>query len=229
MRIVNENGLDLERKKGSKEPKSKYFIVSEGDKTELQYFQGIKRNADEIGIDNLIEIVPVENEECEFGQSHPLKKIENFNQSLEDNKFVYSKEIDKVCFIIDRDPQNFKEKQYDEFLEKCSLHGYFPYVSNPTFELFLVMHNDEILKLDKLKLLENKKVNKNKRFLETQLSKLFNCNKCNIDFNKFKNNIETAIKNEKFFSEDVITLKTELGSNVGTLLDEMIKKQKSSN
>ena len=86
MRIVNNNGLDLERKRGNREPKSKYFIISEGDKTELQYFQGVKKNKDEIGIKDLIEIVPIENEEQERGQSHPLKKIENFNKSLENDK-----------------------------------------------------------------------------------------------------------------------------------------------
>lgn len=101
MRIVNNKGLDLERRKGNKEPKSKYFVVAEGDKTEIQYFQGIRQYKDEIGIKDLIEIVPVENEEKEHGQSHPLRKIENFNKSLENDNFTYSKDIDKVCFIVE--------------------------------------------------------------------------------------------------------------------------------
>lgn len=223
MRIVNGNGLNLERKKGNKEPKSKYFIVSEGDRTELQYFEGVKENKEEIGIKDLIEIVTIENEESEYGQSHPLQKIENFDISLKENKFTYDKEIDKVCFIIDRDPQNFKENQYSEFINKCIESGYFPYVSNPTFEFFLLLHSDDILKIEKTKLLENRKVNKNKRFLEIQLSNLFTCNKRNIKFCKFKNCIQNAIRNEKAFCEDIIKLRTELGSNVGTLLDEMIK------
>lgn len=223
MRIVSENGINLERKKGSKEPKSKYFIVPEGDKTELQYFQGVKNSREEIGIKDLIEIIPVENEESEFGQSHPLKKIENFKKSLEDKKIIYDNEIDKVCFIVDRDPQNFNEEQYDNFIDKCVKNGYFSYISNPTFELFLIMHKDKILELDRKELLENRKINKNKRFLEVELSKFFGCNKRNIKFDKFKNNIKTAIKNEKLFCEDISGLKTELGSNVGNLLDEMIK------
>ncbi len=87
------------------------------------------------------------------------------------------------------------------------------------------MHSEEIMNLDRKELLENRKVNKNKRFLEIQLSKLFNCNKRNIAFNKFKNNIKIAIKNEKLFCEDINRLKIELGSNVGTLLNEMIKEE----
>ena len=111
MRIVNNNGLDLERKRENREPKSKYFIVPEGDKTEVQYFQGVKKNKDEIGIKDLIEIVPIENDEQEQGQSHPLRKIENFNKSLENDNFTYSKDIDKVCFVVDRDKQNFNPEQ----------------------------------------------------------------------------------------------------------------------
>lgn len=87
------------------------------------------------------------------------------------------------------------------------------------------MHSEEIMNLDRKELLENRKVNKNKRFLEIQLSKVFNCNKRNIAFNKFKNNIKIAIKNEKLFCEDINRLKIELGSNVGTLLNEMIKEE----
>lgn len=224
MRIISENGLNLERRKGSKEPKSKYFIVSEGDKTELQYFQGIKENSEEIGIKDLIEIVPVENEDSEYGQSHPLKKLENFNKSLDDEKFVYSKEIDKVCFIVDRDPQNFKSNQYDEFLEGVNQYGYFPYVTNPTFEFFLVLHSEEVFNISKDEMLKNEKISNNRRFLEVKLNQIFGCNKRNIDFQKFKSNIKTAIRNEKSFCEDVKRLKTELGSNVGLLLKEMIDK-----
>lgn len=224
MRIVNNKGLDLERRKGNKEPKSKYFVVAEGDKTEIQYFQGIRQYKDEIGIKDLIEIVPVENEEKEHGQSHPLRKIENFNKSLENDNFTYSKDIDKVCFIVDRDKQNFKSDQYDKFLEKCNNYGYYAYVTNPTFELFLLMHSNKIFEYEKEELFENKKVNKNKRFLEIQLLNIFSCNKKNIDFNKFKNRIKIAIENEKEFCEDINELKNELGSNVGILLNEMIKK-----
>lgn len=36
MRMVNENGVNLERAKGNEEPKSKYYIIPEGDNTEIQ-------------------------------------------------------------------------------------------------------------------------------------------------------------------------------------------------
>lgn len=213
----------LERTSLGLNPKSKYYIIPEGEKTEIQYFLGIRDNAREININSLIEVIPIENDDEELGQSHPIRKIANFNEDIENNKFLYDKEIDKVCFVIDRDPQNFSEQQYDNFLKMCKEYNYKVYVSNPTFELFLLLHDDKIFDIDKTAMLENRRVSNSKRFLEVKLSEIFGCNKKNINFEKFKVNIKKAINNEKQFEEDLINLKHNLGSNVGTLLDEMIE------
>lgn len=213
----------LERTSLGLNPKSKYYIIPEGEKTEIQYFLGIRDNAREININSLIEVIPIENDDEELGQSHPIRKITNFNEDIENNKFLYDKEIDKVCFVIDRDPQNFSEQQYDNFLKMCKEYNYKVYVSNPTFELFLLLHDDKIFDIDKTAMLENRRVSNSKRFLEVKLSEIFGCNKKNINFEKFKVNIKKAINNEKQFEEDLINLKHNLGSNVGTLLDEMIE------
>lgn len=213
----------LERTSLGLNPKSKYYIIPEGEKTEIQYFLGIRDNAREININSLIEVIPIENDDEELGQSHPIRKINNFNKDIENNKFLYDKEIDKVCFVIDRDPQNFSEEQFDNFLRMCKDYNYKVYVSNPTFELFLLMHDDKIFGIDKTAMLENRRVSNSKRFLEVKLSEIFGCNKKNINFEKFKVNIKKAINNEKRFEENLINLKYNIGSNVGTLLDEMIE------
>lgn len=213
----------LERTSLGLNPKSKYYIIPEGEKTEIQYFLGIRDNAREININSLIEVIPIENDDEELGQSHPIRKITNFNEDIENNKFLYDKEIDKVCFVIDRDLQNFSEQQYDNFLKMCKDYNYKVYVSNPTFELFLLLHDDKIFDIDKTAMLENRRVSNSKRFLEVKLSEIFGCNKKNINFEKFKVNIKKAINNEKQFEENLINLKHNLGSNVGTLLDEMIE------
>lgn len=215
----------LERTSLGLNPKSKYYIIPEGEKTEIQYFLGVRDNATQININSLIEVIPIENDEDELGQSHPLRKINNFNEDIENNKFLYDKEIDKVCFVVDRDPQNFSEEQYDEFLSKCEEYNYKVFISNPTFELFLLMHDDKIFELDKKEMLENRKVSTTKRFLEIKLSEFFGCNKKNLNFEKFKPNIRKAIDNEKNFEENLNNLKNNLGSNVGTLFDEMIDKK----
>ena len=219
MRVASK----LERISKGLEPKSKYYIIPEGEKTEIKYFCGIRDNVEELNIKPIIEIIPIENDEDEHGQSHPKRKIENFNKDLKDEKFIFEKEIDKVYFVIDRDPQNFSEQQLDSFILECENYGYNICLSNPTFELFLIMHDDKVFELDKREMLENRKQNKNRRFLEVQLSSIFGCNKRSLDFEKFKPNIRKAINNEKKFCEDLSGLKKELGSNVGKLLDSIIE------
>ena len=214
----------LERTSLDLEPKSKYYIVPEGEKTEIQYFCGVRDNAIELNIKPLIEIIPIENDEDEKGQSHPIKKIKNFNEDLAEDKFTFDKEIDKVCFIIDRDPQNFSEEQLECFIKKCKEFEYDVYLSNPTFELFLIMHDDKVLELDRKEMHENRKQSKNKRFLEIKLSDIFGCSKTNLNFEKFKPYIRKAIKNEKQFCENLDNLKNELGSNVGKLMESIMEK-----
>ena len=228
MRKVSENGVNLERPKGNEEPKSKYYIIPEGNNTEIQYFCGIRDNAEELSIKSLIEIVLIENDEDEEGQSHPKRKLSNFNKDLKAGKFTYLKNFDKVIFVIDRDPQNFSEAQLDEFIQKCENDRYLVCLSNPTFELFLIMHDDRIFDLDRQEMLENRRATRrSRRFLEKKLSEFFECNKTNLNFEKFKPNIKKAIENENKFCEDLEKLKNELGSNVGKLLDSIIEHGKN--
>lgn len=220
MRIASK----LERTSLGLEPKSKYYIIPEGEKTEIQYFCGVRDNHEELNIKPLIEIIPIENDENEKGQSHPKEKINNFNKDLEEGKFTFDKDIDKVCFVIDRDKQNVSKEQLNEFIKVCKQNKYEVYLSNPTFEIFLIMHDDIVLKLNKQEMYENRRNGKRgKRFLELKLSEIFGCSKTKLNFEKFKPNIQKAINNEKHFCEDLEKLENELGSNVGTLLDLIIE------
>lgn len=199
------------------------FIVSEGDVTEIRYFEGLKNNSECLHLNKLIKLTIIENEEDEVGQSHLKRKINNFEDSVKEGKINYDKDVDIAVFVFDRDPQNFKSEQYDTYLKLCREKGYKLCISNPTFELFLLMHDDKIFNLDRKKMLENCKEN-SKRYLELQVENFFHHNKRNLDFAIYKDKIKTAIKNEQEFCEDLYGLKEELGSNVaqfiGTLMVE---------
>ena len=137
---------------------------------------------------------------------------------------TYEEGHDKICLIADRDKQSFKEDQYDYVVKTCNEKGYEFYISNPCFELWLLMHYDEILTIDKEKLLTNPKETPRakKRFLEKQLSILMDgYNKNNLKFEKLIPLIEHAIKNEKNFCENIENLKTDLGCNIGLLIEKM--------
>ncbi|MCY6371227.1 RloB family protein [Clostridium ganghwense] len=151
-----------------------------------------------------------------------LEQIENIQKYIDEQEIIYNKDIDKLCLVIDRDKGNVKSSQYDEIIQKCNDKGIKLYVSNPTFEFWLLLHSSELPELDKCKLLKNNKSGK-KRYLEKELTNKFNgYKKHNIKFERFFPYITLAIQQEKSFCEDIHYLKDKLGTNVGLLLSELI-------
>ena len=111
-------------------------------------------------------------------------------------------------------------------METCNQKGYCFYVTNPCFEFWILLHYNEVFNYNRNDLLENKKesVKAKKRFIEKQLSILMGgYNKDKLNFEKLVGKVDTAITNEKQFCEDSVGLKTNLGSNVGLLLSEMME------
>ncbi|EOR20427.1 RloB family protein [Clostridium sartagoforme] len=151
-------------------------------------------------------------------------QIDSIIEYIEDQEIVYNKDIDKICLIIDRDCGNVKPNQYDLILEKCRNKGINLYVTNPNFEFWLYLHTREVLFEDHIDLLENRRTGK-KRYLERRLSDAFEgYRKDYIKFDRFLPKLDIAIEQEKQFCEDLIGLKTELGSNVGILISQLKNK-----
>lgn len=70
----------------SDETRKKYFLVYEGKYTELLYFQAVDELKAEIGLNPLIELVPVIRSYSEEGWSNPEKIMERLIQNLEESK-----------------------------------------------------------------------------------------------------------------------------------------------
>ncbi len=215
--------MPLIREQKGLDGKRKYYIIPEGEHTEIKYFKGIEANREELNINSLVEVRILTNDITEKGNSNPLLLINNFEKDLKCEKFEYYPNYDKVCFIVDRDCKSFTEEQFDEFVKTCKAKDYRAYITNPCFEFFLLMHSNDVFSLDRDEIKENPKVNANKRFLEKKVSEIFYCNpKSHMIFAKFKPYIRNAIENEKSFCEDISGLKKQVGSNVGLLLEELI-------
>lgn len=138
---------------------------------------------------------------------------------------TYDKNYDKICCIFDRDKKSFTSHQYDTVLKICQKYGFSLYVSNPCFEFWLLMHFEEVIGIEKEKLLENRKVN-GKNYAYSQLKTI--ARNYDISFEKsyynavfFIKHLDIALKNIKNFSEDNQNLKNELGSSVGVLIREL--------
>lgn len=93
----------------------------------------------------------------------------NFPLYFEAQNVTYSSTVDKLNIVIDRDEQNFKDFQYDEVVEFCRNNNVNLYVSNPTFEFWLMLHFSEVENEDKTEMLENRYISSSRRYLEKRL------------------------------------------------------------
>ncbi len=136
----------------------------------------------------------------------------------------YNPEIDIINLIVDRDKGSFKSEQYDNLVEECNDNNIKLYISNPCFEVWLLMHFKEFDTLDFDKLLENKRVNSKKKarkYSDKMLSEIIGYDKSNLNFDMFIDKIDDAIKREKNYCEDLKGLKDSIGSNIGLLIENM--------
>lgn len=74
------------RTRNTDEAKRKYFLVYEGKETEEIYFESVSQNRSKIGIDSLLELVPVVRSYSEEGWSNPKKIVDRMLLNLEESR-----------------------------------------------------------------------------------------------------------------------------------------------
>jgi len=169
-----------------------------------------------IACNTILELL---NEECDI-----INIVEDISHIIKCNNITYAKGFDKICLIVDRDKDSFTLKQYNDVFNKCEEKGFKFCVTNPCFEFWLLLHFDNVFKLDKNKLLENPKVTAKRRYTEQELRKVFKgYKKNNYKAEELVKNIDKAIHNEARFCEDIKELKNKVGSNIGILISEMLQ------
>lgn len=72
--------------RSNREAKKKYFLVYEGKETEEIYFKGVSQDRSKIGIDPLVELVPVVRSYSEEGWSNPKKILDRMLMNLEESR-----------------------------------------------------------------------------------------------------------------------------------------------
>lgn len=71
-------------------------------------------------------------------------------------------------------------------------------------------------------LFENEKVNSSHTFASRLFSEISGTNlKSGSFFNKIRGGIDLAIEQEKLLEQDILRMATEIGSNVGVLIEQM--------
>ncbi|MGD9494251.1 MAG: RloB family protein [Bacteroidales bacterium] len=198
-------------------------IAGEG-KTEEHYFDGLSDYLK----GKVILIDRLEKDDEEDTKSHP-NHVFNLLEERRDYWREYGAESDELWMVVDRDRQNVSEKQLENIINKCNESSFNLALSNPTFELWLLLHVSAIDKFDAKKLLENPKKSSNskKRFLEILLSEISDgYNKSRLDFEKFKPGLEDAIVRAKKLPVSNSELINSLGTSVCLLVEQILSDRK---
>ncbi len=179
-------------------------------------------------VDNLVEdcnkLTKYLNQESDI-----VNIVDDISEIIRASNITYDNRFDKICLIVDRDKESFlalpENNQYNYVLQTCQEKGFGFYVSNPCFEFWLLLHFEEVFELDKDKLLENPQVTAKRRYTEHELRKLLpGYKKSNYKTAFLMKRINTAIKNEKAFCEDLDGLKDKVGSNISKIVKELVQR-----
>lgn len=221
MRVSQPYGKRYAEDEFSQEPKIRYFIACEGEKTEYRYFKGIIEFRTEIGINPLVEIIPIHHDKDT--SSNPLKIYQDAKEEIKNaSNFL---DGDKLCIIADRDKQSFTDSQYDVLLKAEKNNEIKFCISNPCFEFWLLLHFSDCSEYD-MNLLCNNEKEGNRTFVEKCLMEKLggSYNKTRLKFSEnYKVRIKLAIENAKKYSLSAEELKNNIGTTVALLIDEMIE------
>lgn len=182
-------------KRNFKRPENKrsaklIIIATEGRKTERIYFEALAENFDS----TKVHVEVIEKLDDNSSPNVVLEKLNSFadEYNLDGN--------DELWMVIDRDYQSWEIEMIKSVAQIChQKKGYYLALSNPAFELWLLLHLMDCSALgqkEKDDLLRNAKVSRNKTYSKKMLADLLNgFNEANYDAEQFIPNVPEAIKN----------------------------------
>lgn len=219
LRIINEFGKRAIESE-SLNTKEVYLIsiASEG-KTEEQYFDGI-HDLDSSEIIKVERLVKSDETDTKSHPNHVIDLLDERKEYWEEHGIAAS----ELWMVVDRDSQNVSKEQLNAIIDKCKSEGYNLALSNPTFELWLLLHINDLQDYSIDDLLKNEKVNKTRRFIDKELSNILKgYNKKNLKFERFEDGINDAIIRAKEMQTNNEDLIEELGTSVCLLVEKLIK------
>ena len=222
-----------------------YYIICEGQNTEWLYFTCLCNNKREIGIHNAVEIIPLEKTDMHKGWSHPQKLFElarHKKKELKKDEYSSYEEDDKFVIVFDLDIYNGKDgKEYKALLKDIE-DDEIVVVTNPCFEMWLLLHEENAyakhISGDEERILQNKKTSKKHSYVSGKVSDVLEFNTKGSGkrksgnnsqaYFKFKSLLEStdiAVNEEKHICEDAETMANSIGCNVGLFITELRKKR----
>ena len=181
------------------EPFRKYYFLCEGENTERWYFTQLINNQKLLNLHPSIDVRFIEKTEDDAHGSNPRRLLITADRMSEEIK-AFDVDYDKIIIVFDIDIYKNKKEELDELVSEMESNGYIIAITNPSFELFLLLHIenavDNLILPNADKILENKKIGK-RRFVEKLLADAVGCNpKTNEKTGGMSRELNVATRNE---------------------------------
>ena len=218
----NKRSSDLEEQI---EPLRKYYFICEGANTETFYFKKLIDLRKNLGIHPLIDIRLWEKTDKDRNISFAKNLVEFANKQKELAENDFDLEHDRMIIVFDGDIFEEKVEGYDKLIEDIEKSD-IAAVSNPNFELFLLLHKEgsyEDSIKDKEEYFLNMVDGKYSYAKDVLLNITGMNSKKNPQIGDLAKDIMIAIKQEKYINQDIYNIKGRISSNIGLIIEGIIK------
>ncbi|MGN0466398.1 MAG: RloB family protein [Lachnospiraceae bacterium] len=210
------------------EPFRKYFFICEGANTETFYFEKLIDLRKQLGIHPLIDIRLWEKTGQDKNLSFAKNLVEFAAKQKEISENEFDPERDKMVIVFDGDIFEEKVQGYDELIsliEETDIAA----VSNPGFELFLLLHiensYENYIKGNEEKFLSMDEKRKYSYAYKVLLKETGINAKKNPNIGKLAEKVTLAIEQEKLINQDIHQIKGKVSSNVGLIIESIINEE----
>lgn len=207
------------------EPYQKFFFICEGANTEVFYFKELINLRKQLGIHPLIDVCLLEKTDKDQNLSNPKRLIDFAEEQKSNPEISFDQGHDRMIVVIDADIYQRKPEDYPKILEMAENYSDILAVTNPAFELFLLLHYEDSYNTDivpnAVQILENRKIGKH-RFISQLFSQKSGMNsKTNSAVGKLAANVDIAILQERNLNQNAETCIGKLTSNIGKIISDI--------
>lgn len=210
------------------EPFRKYFFICEGANTETFYFRRLIDIRKQLDIHPLIDIRLWEKTEEDRNLSFAKKLVEFAENQKKNPDNDFDAERDKMIIVFDGDIFEKKVQGYNELaadIEENDIAA----VTNPGFELFLILHIEgsfeQYIKGHEQEFLRMDEKGKYSHAYNVLLEITGMNAKTNSKIGELADNVLIAVNQEKSINQDIHKLKGQVSSNVGKIIENIIKEK----
>lgn len=207
------------------EPFRKYFFICEGKNTEVWYFKKLIDLKKQLNIHPLIDIRLLEKTDEDENVSNPKAfiKFAEFQKQILCREEKFDPEHDQIIIVFDADIYKTKPEQYNEILSMKGSNMFA--VTNPSFELFLLLHYENaytnVILPNTEDILANPKMG-SRRYITKLFTDVSGMNpKSNIEIGNLAVNIDRAIIAELYINQRIENAIGNITSNIGAIIQSI--------